>query len=164
MRALVITALKSAGLNTPGVDAIVSRQLDENTRGWIVHAYVVKVLRRLLNSIPDTDPRQGWLALPEYADIPAAVANDSLEELRDRIRTLKRQIRSYDYDRRIEDGLKADKRRLRALQKLEANIAPYFAGDPRMTVTNAVELYENSLVEKARKAATVRWNGRTKNQ
>jgi hypothetical protein len=162
MRQMVIDALQDLGLDTPEVESIVAKGLAENVRDWIVLSYAGKIARQLRGHRPNTTPRQGWLALPEYQDTPCECADDSLEQLKARIIRLERRIRDYDYARRAAEGLKRDKQQLRGLKKLEIRIAPFFAKDPAMTVTRAVLMYENALVKKARKAIRSRWRSNEK--
>jgi hypothetical protein len=166
MRQIVIDALQAVGLDTPDVEAIVARQLDASMCDRIVILYVAKVARQLRDRRRDTDPRQGWLALPEYENIPSECADESLVQLKARIAQLERRIHDYDYARRAAEGLKRDKQQLRDLKKLEARITPFFAGDPSITVTRAVLLYQESLESPARKqrkeAIQSRWNRHTK--
>jgi hypothetical protein len=145
MRQLIIDALQNAGLNTPDVESAVARGLKETVRDWIVVSYVAKIARQLRSRRHKANPRQGWLALPEYQHVPVECADDSLEELRGRIARLKKRIRGYGYVRRELNNLKADKLELRDLEKLEKAVTPYFVGTPGMTVTRAVLLHEEYL-------------------
>lgn len=113
----------------------------------------------------------GWLDLPEYQHIRAAVKGETLEQYRERMNALEKRIESYAYARRAEEKLQQDEQELREMRRLEPRITPYFAGDPAMTVERAVELLKQTLQtaatdqrRKAVKSATkARW-GRTKNQ
>jgi hypothetical protein len=113
----------------------------------------------------------GWLDLPEYQHIRAAVRGETLEQYRERMNALEKRIESYAYARRAEEKLQEDEQELREMRRLEPRITPYFAGDPAMTVERAVELLKQTLQtaatdqrRKAVKSATkARW-GRMKNQ
>lgn len=88
------------------------------------------------------DSRQ--LDLPGFEHV-RIVDGESLAQYRGRIAALERRIRSYDYKRRTPQLLKADKRELREMQRLEPKLALYFAGQADMTIERAVELYQVSL-------------------
>jgi hypothetical protein len=160
MRQVVSDALQAAGLDTPDVEALVARNLDSETRNWIVLAYVHAVSRRLKDD-GTGDPRQGWLTLPEYAHVPVQAAGDNLDDLRTRIRALEKRIRGYANDRRKPEKLKEDRRQLRELKQLEKNVAPVLAARADLTVDGAVRVYEESRRGQGRKqrreAVKSRW-------
>lgn len=166
----IMDALRREGLDSPDVDEVVAGQLDQEARGRIVRGYVAAV-HRILDHHRPADPRQGWLALPEYEHIPVAAAGDSLQGLRSRIARLEKRIKNYDYARRSPEKLKADKQELRALKRLEVKVVPYFAGAPTLTLDEAVPLLQANLESRvsvrnrrqAKKAVSTRW-ARTKNQ
>jgi hypothetical protein len=139
------------------------------------------VRRSMRRAISRTDPRQAWLALPEYEHIPqfikledgllVRVTDASLKQFRESETELRNRIKSYDYPRRSKEKLKRDKQVLREMRNADRNAAGYFVGDEAMKMGRAMELHKAHLsteATKQRRAAAVHATrarlGRTKNQ
>jgi hypothetical protein len=142
-------------------DTIIKELAADNPRKWnalrdqfvhdsVTHA-VTLAARRVIAA---SNPRQPWLPLPEFEHIPQFVQLDggaldlkhaTLEQYRACTKILEKKIREYAYSRRADEQLERDKLELRERRRLEPHIAPYFAGDPTMTVGKATALYAASL-------------------
>lgn len=107
--------------------------------------------RHITRRIRRTDPRQGWLALPEYERIPQLleiegefldVNEATLEQYRESAEQLAARIRSYKFPRRAEKKLKRDKETLKQMRTLDRQVAPLMAGDPQMRLRDGIAAFE----------------------
>jgi len=134
----------------------------------------VAAQRRITRTIASSDPRQGWLALPEYEHVPQLIevgggfmdVNEvTLEQYRESEAQLRLRIRSYGYPRRSEEKLKRDRQALAQMRRLERSVAPLMAGDPLMKMRDAIAAFEQlgghllaSRKARGSKAIRARWN------
>jgi hypothetical protein len=125
--------------------------------------------------IASANPAQPWLPLPEFEHIPQFVqldggsldlVNATLEQYRKYQAALDTKIRSYGYARRTEARAKQDRLELKEMRRLDRVLAPYFAGNPAMTMGRAAKLHqeylESPVVQRNRRLASA--GGKAKNR
>ena len=136
----VLAALEACGAQTPENAIYVAEHLDNAWCAKIVREFVFSTQRVLLRRPLAADPRQGWLALPEYQHVPPEVAHETMEQLGTRIANLEKRISSYDYPRRSLEKKKADLAELRELKRIRRQITRPVAGAPEMSIDAAMEI------------------------
>jgi len=151
------------------IDAIVSapdiRAAVEALPRGTVDSIVIHTAEALrARRSPRFDSRQ--LDLPGFEHVNVS-EYETLEHYRAETHRLELRIKHYDYARRSTANLKRDKDALRERKGLDAKIAAYFASNPNMTVTRAIERYradlESPAIRQRREAQKGRAR-RTKNQ
>jgi len=157
-------------------NAVIKKLSNETPDQWaairdqLVMESITRTVRRQIDrSIEVSDTRQGWLALPDFEHVPQfikiasgwiGVNQSSLEQLQMAKAALKARIESYNYARRSEEKAKADKKRLKEMERTEQSTARYFAEDATMTMGRAMELHQASLEPNSKgKAAAARKGG-----
>jgi hypothetical protein len=121
----------------------------------VTHAVTVVARRSISRAIQAADSRQGWLALPEYSQVPSLIEvaagtvidihEATLEQYRAARDLIQSRIKDYDYPRRALAKLKSDKQTVAQMKKLDRRVAGYFANAPAMRMGLAIEMYAASL-------------------
>jgi hypothetical protein len=165
--------------NSPDVAKAVIKQLSTETpdewaaiRDELVWGSITRAVRKRIDkSIEADDSRQGWLALPEFEHIPQFIKigsgwidvnQSSLEQFQMAKSALKSRMESYDYARRSEKKAKADRKRLKEMERTEQSTAKYFAADPTITMGRAMELLQATLEPISKGKAVAAKKGGTK--
>jgi hypothetical protein len=127
----------------------------------VTHAITVAARRSIVRAMQAVDPRQGWLALAEYSQVPALIEvgpgtvidihEATLEQYRAARDLIQSRIKDYDYPRRALAKLKSDKQTVAQMKKLDRNVAGYFSNAPGMRMGLAIEMYAASLETPATK-------------
>jgi hypothetical protein len=113
----------------------------------------------------ESNPRQGWLALPQYAHVPQVLKVEagfvptdeaSPEQYTESLEEAETQLRDWLQPRISEENLKAHRRKIREMKKARAGAARQYAGAPEMTMGQAMALHlanlETAATQQRRKA------------
>ena len=151
-----------------GVASAKPEQWAEFRDDYVLVGSAATLERQLQRQVeqPDPDPRQGWLALPEYQHVPQLIEAEAgfvdvneatLEQYRESETKLAARIHSYDYPRRAPKSLKRDKQALAQMRKVDKRVSPLMAGNPEMKMGRAIEIYlESPSIRQRQKAGKAR--------
>lgn len=144
--------------------------------GLITARYQRKADRRIRKKF-ESDPRQGWLALPDFAHVPQVLKVETgyvptneaaLEQYDESLEDLVALRRGYLTPRITDENLRLLNLRIREMKKARRGAARQLAGAPEMKMGEAMALYVATLGTEATKqrrkaakrATKARW-GRT---
>jgi hypothetical protein len=146
-RDLACSVMTALSLENPDRWAAIR---DDLALGAITNA-VANVMRR---AAALADDRQGWLDLPGYEAVPEFIEvtggwmplrDASLEQYRAHRKAFEKRLESYGAARRNSAKQRQDKKALTEIRRLERVLTPYFVGDERMTVGQALDLHKVNL-------------------
>ncbi|HYP08411.1 MAG TPA: hypothetical protein VER03_19410 [Bryobacteraceae bacterium] len=154
------TELQGDGILFEATDiaqAVIMRLATDSAKEWlelrdtIVMKVIVNAVRHeMRRTIARTDARQQALPLEGFEHVPQFIELDgawvnlrsaTLEQYRRYRTSFEAKLSSYNYARRSEARMKRDKETLREMLRLDRKLAPYFAGNPDMTIGQATELH-----------------------
>jgi hypothetical protein len=109
---------------------------------------------RIVRKKFESDPRQGWLALPEYAHVPQVLkvedgflpVNEAMpEQFDESLEGAEALLRGWLYVRIKPERLKLQRAKIREMRKARRNAARQYAGAEGMTMGDAMTLHLATL-------------------
>jgi hypothetical protein len=146
-------------LYDPGARAFnLMQELDPSTQAHVLLGVIAGMYQQqgdqVVRKKMESEPRQGWLAMSEYAHVPQVlkvkagfVSTDdaSPEQYTESLEGAEARLRAWLLPRVSADNLRLQRQKIREMKKARRGAALQYAGAPEMSIGQAMALHLANL-------------------
>jgi hypothetical protein len=134
------------------------QELDSSTRAHVLLGVIASMYQQRGDQIVrkklESEPRQGWLSLPEYAHVPQVLKVEagfvptddaSPEQYAESLEEAEARLRAWLLPRVSAENLKLQRQKIREMKKARRGAALQYAGAPEMSIGQAMALHLANL-------------------